>query len=174
MRHKIFCRCIYLDDGAKEKNKINENDEKKNTEPIRTLIKQKELENTVSDGFNLCTIDYMKRVSESLNLDYIPGGVCLRNAWLKGMLYPFPILEFIEKYNNGNYFIEDIWGNTQDIRECEMIVTESSLKLWSAYDCIDDYMSAYEECGYQFSVTKISPHVLDEERELKILSKESD
>ena len=31
--------------------------------------------------------------------------------------------------NNGNYFIEDIWGNTQDIRECEMIVTESSLKL---------------------------------------------
>lgn len=71
----------------------------------------------MSDGFNLCTIDYMKRVSESLNLDYIPGGVCLRNAWLKGMLYPFPILEFIEKYNNGNYFIEDIWGNTQDIRE---------------------------------------------------------
>ena len=163
---KYFADVIYLDDGAKEKNKINENDEKKNTEPIRTLIKQKELENTVSDGFNLCTIDYMKRVSESLNLDYIPGGVCLRNAWLKGMLYPFPILEFIEKYNNGNYFIEDIWGNTQDIRECEMIVTESSLKLWSAYDCIDDYMSAYEECGYQFSVTKISPHVLDEEREL--------
>ena len=130
------------------------------------MIKNKELENTVSDGFNLCTIDYMERVGESLGLDYTPTGVCLRNAWLKGMLYPFPILEFIEKYNKGNYFIEDVWGNLQDIRECEMIVTESSLKLWSAYDSIDDYMVAYEECGYQFSVTKISSHVLDEEREL--------
>lgn len=160
---KYFADVIYLDDGAKEK---DENDKTQNSEPIRKLIKNRELENTVSDGFNLCTIDYMKRVGESLKLDYTPTGVCLRNAWLKGMLYPFPILEFIEKYNNGNYFIEDVWGNTQDIRECEMIVTESSLKLWSAYNSIDDYMTAYEECGYQFAVTKISSHTLDEEREL--------
>ena len=158
---KYFADVIYLDDGAKNADKNS-----KDNEPIRELIKSKELENNVSDGFNLCTIDYMKKVSESLELDYVPGGVCLRNAWLKGMLYPFPILEFIEKYNDGNYFIEDIWGNVQDIRECEMIITESSLKLWSAYDSIDSYMNAYEECGYQFSVTKISPHVLDEEREL--------
>lgn len=124
------------------------------------------MENTVSDGFNLCTIGYMQRVAESLGLDYTPAGVCLRNAWLKGMLYPFPIIEFIEKYNGGNYFIEDIWGNVQDIRECEMILTESSLKLWSAYESIDEYIAAYRECGYEFAVTKISPHILDEEREL--------
>ena len=156
---------IYLDDGAKEK--VNSDDSLKDkNEPKRELIKNKELENTVSDGFNLCTISYMKRVSESLNLDYIPSGVCLRNAWLKGMLYPFPIIEFIEKYNNGNYFIEDIWGNVQDIRECEMILTESSLKLWSAYNSIDEYVEAYNKNGYQFAVTKISPKILDEEREL--------
>lgn len=156
---------IYLDDGAKEK--VNSDDSLKDkNEPKRELIKNKELENTVSDGFNLCTISYMERVSKSLNLDYIPSGVCLRNAWLKGMLYPFPIIEFIEKYNNGNYFIEDIWGNIQDIRECEMILTESSLKLWSAYNSIDEYVDAYNNNGYQFAVTKISPKTLDEEREL--------
>lgn len=135
-------------------------------EPVMTILENAELENNVSDGFNLCTIDYMKKVSESLGLDYVTSGVCLRNAWLKGMLYPFPIIEFIEKYNNGNYFIEDIWGNVQDIRECEMIITESSLKLWSAYGSIDEYMDAYQECGYTFAVTKISPHVLDDTREL--------
>lgn len=135
-------------------------------EPVREFVKNKELENNVSDGFNLCTIDYMQRVSESLGLDYVPSGVCLRNAWLKGMLYPFPIMEFIEKYNNGNYMIEDIWGNLQDIRECDMIVTESSLKLWSAYDSVDSYMESYRECGYGFSVTKISPRKLEEKREL--------
>lgn len=136
------------------------------TEPIMDIIKNKHLENNVSDGFNLCTIDYMKRVGESLGIDYIPSGVCLRNAWLKGMLYPFPIIEFIEKYNNGNYMVDDVWGNTQDIRKCEMIITESSLKLWGAYKNIEDYINACEECGYSFSVTKISPHILEEEREL--------
>ena len=151
---KYFADVISLDDGIES------------DEPLRTIIKDKELENNVSDGFNLCTIEYMQRVGESLGVDYTPSGVCLRNAWLKGMLYPFPIIEFIDKYNNGNYLIEDIWGNIQDIRNCEMIVTESSLKLWSAYNNIDEYVNACEECGYGFSVTKISPHILEERREL--------
>lgn len=135
-------------------------------QPKMELVKQKALENTVSDGFNLCTIGYMEKIAQSLGLDYTPGGVCLRNAWLKGMLYPFPILEFIETYHNGNYFLPDIWGNFQDIRDCEMIVTESSLKLWEAYDSAEHYISAYKECGYGFSVTKIAPKRLDETREL--------
>lgn len=134
--------------------------------PIMDTVYDIELENTVSDGFNLCTIEYMKKVSESLGLDYITSGVCLRNAWLKGMIYPFPIIEFIEKYNNGNYMIKDIWGHMQDIRECDMIITESSLKLWSSYDSIDDYMKSYKENGYGFAVTKISPKKLDDQREL--------
>ena len=96
---KYFADVISLDDGIAS------------DEPLRTIIKDKELENNVSDGFNLCTIEYMQRVGESLGIDYTPSGVCLRNAWLKGMLYPFPIIEFIEKYNNGNYLIEDIWEN---------------------------------------------------------------
>ena len=151
---KYFADVISLDDGVES------------DEPLREIIKNKELENNVSDGFNLCTIEYMQKVGKSLGVDYTPSGVCLRNAWLKGMLYPFPIIEFIEKYNNGNYLIEDIWGNIQDIRNCEMIVTESSLKLWSAYSSIDEYVNACEECGYEFSVTKISPHILEERREL--------
>lgn len=151
---KYFADVIYLDDVYQNGN------------PVRELIKNKELENNVSDGFNLCTIEYMQRVGESLGLDYTPNGVCLRNAWLKGMLYPFPIYEFIEVYNNGNYLIEDVWGDIKDLRKCEMIITESSLKLWSAYNSIDDYVNSYKECGYGFSVTKISPHELEEQREL--------
>lgn len=134
--------------------------------PTMELRKDEIIENTVSDGFNLCTIGYMKRVSEVLGLNYITSGVCLRNAWLKGMLYPFPIVEFFNKYCNGNYIVQDIWGDYRDIRECEMIVTESSLKLWSAYSSMEDYMKSYKENGYEFSVTKISPNKLDDKREL--------
>lgn len=135
-------------------------------EPTREVLKDIDLENNISDGFSLCTIDFMKKISEKLELDYIPSGVCLRNAWFKGMLYPFPILEFIETYNNNNYMIEDIWGNIQDIRECEMITTESSLKLWKCYNSIEDYMTKYKDNGFDFSVTKISPKKLDDIREV--------
>ena len=72
----------------------------------------------------------------------------------------------MDKYNNGNYLIEDIWGNTQDIRECEIITTESSFKLWQSYSSIEDYMEKYKKNGFEFSVTKIAPQVLEDEREV--------
>ena len=141
-------------------------DDSKTYEPKMQYLENEPLENNISDGFSICTIEYMEKISNKLELDYIPSGVCLRNAWFKGMLYPFPILEFIERYNNGNYIIKDIWGNEQDIRECEMITTESSLKLWKCYESVEDYMTKYKENGFEFSVTKISPKVLDDVREV--------
>lgn len=145
---------------------INIDDSSDKIEPQMKILENQELENNVSDGFSICTIQFMEKVQKKLGINYVPSGVCLRNAWFKGMLYPFPIIEFIDKYNNGNYMIEDIWGNIQDIRECEMITTESSFKLWKSYDSVDDYMKKYKNCGFEFSVTKITPEILEEEREL--------
>lgn len=125
-----------------------------------------EIENNGSDGYNLCTIGFMKKIKHKLGLHYTPAGVCLRNAWLKGMLYPFPIIEFVEKYNNGSYMVKDIWGQEHDIRNIEMILTESSLKLWSSYSSIDEYIRCYKEAGYEFAVTKIAPNILEDEREI--------
>lgn len=135
-------------------------------EPKMELLKDQELENNASDGFALCTIGYMERISESLGLDYVTSGVCLRNAWLKGMLYAFPINEFIEQYNNGNYIIKDIWGKDKDLRDAELILTESVFKLWHAYDSAEDYIKAYHENGYTFAVTKIASEELEDQREL--------
>lgn len=65
---QYFADVISLDDGVDS------------DEPKMEIIRNKPLENTVSDGFNLCTIEYMGKVAESLGLDYTPSGVCLRNA----------------------------------------------------------------------------------------------
>ena len=144
---------------------INIDDSSDAEEPEVQYIKDKEIENTVTDGFSICTVDYMYRIAESLGLDYLPGGVCLRNAWFKGMLYPFPIMEFFKKFY-GKETVIDIWGNEHDIHNIEMITTESSLKLWKAYGSIDDYIRLTEENGYTWAVTKISPKTLDDQREL--------
>ena len=129
------------------------------SEPIET-----ELENNVCDGFNLCTPDYMARIAEFLELDYMPSGVCLRNAWLKGMLYPFPIMDFADHIAGGDYMVQDIWGEWHDIRDIELILNESSLKLWKCYDSIDDYLNACRENGYGFAITKMTPEKLEDQR----------
>lgn len=145
---------------------INIDDGSERIEPIMKILQDVELENTASDGFNLCTIEYMKKIMVSLGIEYVPSGVCLRNAWVKGMLYPFPIVEFFDKYKDGDYIVKDIWGNDVDIREVEMILTESSLKLWKAYKSINHYVESYVSNGLSFSVTKITPEKLEDQREL--------
>ena len=137
-----------------------------NGEPYRSESKDVLLQNNASDGFNLCTIEYMEKCCEALGINYVSGGLCLRNKWLKGMMYPFPIKEFVEKYNNGNSIVKDIWGNEKDLNKVDLILTESSLKLWSSYTSIKDYVDNYRKSGYRFAVTKICPDVLEDERGL--------
>ena len=139
-------------------------DEGEHGEPI-VAYKTIDVKNNASDGFNLCTYDYMKRVSESLGIDYVTSGVCLRNAYCKGMLYAFPIVEFCEKYL-GSYIVKDIWGNDVDIRNIDMILTESSLKFWTSYTSSENYIEQYRSHGYGFRVTKIIGHELEDTREL--------
>jgi hypothetical protein len=143
---------------------VRENEDDKDSEPIvdeRTI----DIENNNSDGFNLCTYDYMKRVSESLGIDYVTTGVCLRNAYCKGMMYAFPIVEFCEKYLH-DYYVTDIWGHKVDIRTIDLILTESSLKFWDSYSSSEDYIKQYISHGYSFRVTKVIGKKLEDTREL--------
>lgn len=140
-------------------------DDTNNDEPEVTILENILLKNNGSDGLNLCTPEYMQRAAEKLKLDYIPAGGCLRNAWLKGMLYVFDILDFAEKIAH-TYEVKDIWGHIHDIRNVDMIITESSLKIWDNYDSWEDYHSNYIKNGYRFAMTKVTPKVLDDVREI--------
>ena len=147
-----------------------------NNEPHRHTTGEIELENNGSDGYNLCTIEYMKKCGEYLGLDYIPSGLCLRNKWTKGMMYPFPIKEFVRKYasdkitkdEHGNEIclVRDVWNNNINIMDVDLILTESSLKLSSSYTSVEDYITNYKESGYSFATTKIISPDIDNERYL--------
>lgn len=144
-----------------------------NGEPDR-VIKEMELENNGSDGYNLCTIEYMTRCGESLGLDYTPSALCLRNKWTKGMMYPFPIKEFVREYAADRIVIDpegheicmvkDFWGNMVNIMDVDLILTESSLKLAGSYASVDDYVANYKESGYGFATTKIISPEIDDQR----------
>ena len=108
----------------------------------------------------------MSRWADELGEDYIPSGVCIRNSWTKGMVFTFDFIDFYNQKVNGNRLVKDVWGNEVCIDEVEMILTTSMLKLWDSYNSIEHYLDCCEKNGYGFSITKVCPEKLEDERYL--------
>lgn len=93
------------------------------------------------------------------------AGCNTRLSYEKGMLFTFDFVEFAENVAH-NYIIKDVWGNDVDVRNVEVIFTESMLKLWDAYESIDDYLDKCAENGYSIGIPKTCPKELENERML--------
>ena len=118
-----------------------------------------------SDGYGLMLPSLAEKWSKDLGLDYLVSGVNTRFAWEKGMLFTFDFRDFAEKVA-GQYIVKDAWGNDVDIRNVEMILTTSMLKLWDSYPDFDTYYRNCIENGYTFGVAKTCPKELERERTL--------
>lgn len=133
-------------------------------EPQLSYIDGYEVEHNDSDGYGLMLPSYSSRVNEYLTGDTTPlSGMNTRFAWTKGMVYTFDFIEFAETIA-GTYEITDIWGDKRDIRDAEVILTASMLKLWDSYDSWEDYYQNCQENHYQFSTPKITPAELENVR----------
>ena len=159
---------IYIDDKA--------NEEHPPLEPIVEVKENYENEVNISDGCGLVDINLLKKWSKETQPakkdingnEYYDtlGGCCLRNAYLKGMVYPFDYRRWINEYNDGNSICKDVWGNDVDLKECDLILTEGMLKLWNCYDSIEDYIEKTIKNGFKFSVCKIVESHIEDRRRL--------
>lgn len=134
-------------------------------EPIMELKKDYEVKMDASDGFGLMLPSLAQRWSGELGLDYVMSGCNTRASYEKGMVFTFDFLEFSERIA-GNYMVADAWGNEVDIRNVELILTTSMLKLWDSYESCDDYIRNCMENGYTFGIAKTCPRELESERNL--------
>lgn len=116
-----------------------------------------------SDGCGMMLPSLAMRWSEDLKLDYLMSGCCIRNAWTKGMIFPFDFLDFADSVA-GTRIIKDAWGHDVDLSNVELILTTSMLKLWDCYDSIEHFLSCCEQNHYTFGVTKACPKALENER----------
>lgn len=135
-------------------------------EPAMELRKDTEVEIDASDGFGLMTPALAQRWSEELGLDYTVSGVNTRFSFEKGMVFTFDFQDFADKIAGGKHIVKDAWGNDVDIRNVELILTTSMVKLWDSYDSCDDYIKTSVENGYTFGVAKTCPKELENERNL--------
>ena len=130
-------------------------------DPKMTYKKDYQMKLNISDGLGLIMPHVAERWNKELHEDYLPSGFCIRNAFCKGMLFSFDFVQFAEEVA-GTYEVTDVWGNVHDVRNIEVILTESMLKLWDSYESIDHYLECCARNGHQFSVTKNIPKELDE------------
>ena len=141
-------------------------DDTESDEPMLTYKENIEVELTESDGYGLMSPEIARRWNGELtgNHEECLSGVNVRGlAWTKGMLFPFDFVEFAEKIA-GSYEIVDAWGDVRDIRQAEVILTTSMLKLWDCYDSFEDYFSNIEKYNYSFAIAKTAPDELEMER----------
>ena len=145
-------------------------------EPIVELKRDQEFENNANDGCGIMTVELAKRWNGELTGDYERPlcGCNLRNAFTKGMVFPFDIVKFAEVVNGASdenqekYLVEDVWGTKRDVRDAHLIITESQLKLWKSYDSWEHYYNSCIENKYTFRVAKtaVNYEEMDEVRQL--------
>ena len=135
------------------------------SEPTINYISNCEIDYCDSDGYGLMSPTYSALINRELDSaefeDQTISGINSRFAWTKGMLFTFNFVEFAARKNNGNYMVKDIWGTDRDVRECDVILTGSMLKLWDSYKSYEDYISNCIKNNYQFSVAKTTPSKLE-------------
>ena len=129
------------------------------------LVEDKTVTQTFNrtDGMGLISPRQAKKWADELGLDYIPSQFGLRQSFIKGMLCTFPIHEFCEEINGGNYIVDTIYKDENgsyikaDLRDYDIIISESQFKLWNCYDGVDDYLEKCHKNGLKWGIPQYAP-----------------
>ena len=121
---------------------------------------EKEIEINTCDGMGFISPEMSAKWAEALNEGSEPlSGFNTRCAFLKGMVFTVDFKQFAEEVA-GTYIIKDAWGDERDIRDADVILTVSMLKLWNSYAGYEDYYDNCMKNGYEFCIAKSTPHEL--------------
>lgn len=125
------------------------------SEPTET-----EIEINTCDGMGFISPEMSAVWAEALNEGTEPlSGFNTRCAFLKGMVFTVDFKQFAEEVAH-NYLIKDAWGDMRDIRDADVILTVSMLKLWNSYAGYEDYYNNCMKNGYEFCIAKSTPREL--------------
>lgn len=125
------------------------------TEDIKKTIKI-----NTCDGMGFISPEMSAKWAQFLNEGSEPlSGYNVRCAFLKGMVFTIDFKQFAEEIAH-TYIIKDAWGDERDVRDADVILTVSMLKLWNSYAGCDDYIKNCEENCYEFCIAKSAPHEL--------------
>lgn len=119
-----------------------------------------EINANVSDGMGFISPEMSAKWAGALGEGTEPlSGYNTRCAFVKGMVFCVPFVQFAEEIAH-TYIIKDAWGDYRDVRDADVILTVSMLKLWDSYDGYEDYYANCMANDYDFCIAKSTPHEL--------------
>lgn len=116
-----------------------------------------------TDGMGLISPRQAEIWAKDLGLDYVPCQFCIRQSFIKGMVCVFDIHQFCKEINNNNYIVDTIYKDEEgnyikaDLRNYDIILTESQFKLWDSYNSIDEYIELCHKNKLYWGVTQYTP-----------------
>jgi hypothetical protein len=126
-------------------------------------IREIEMEMNRTDGMGLVSPKQAKLWAEELGLDWTPSQFCIRQNFIKGMLCTFPIHQFCKEVNKGNYIVKTIYKDIEgnyievDLRDYDVVITESQFKLWDSYPNIDTYIENCHKNKLYWGISQYTP-----------------
>jgi hypothetical protein len=114
-----------------------------------------EMETNMWDGQGLITPYLAEKWSQELELDYIFSCAIIRAPFTKGLIVVFDLLKFANEIAN-TFKFTDIYGEEQDIRNVDLILSESMFKLHTAYENTQDYINKCHKNNLGFSIAKVN------------------
>lgn len=108
------------------------------------------------DGQGLISPSLAAQWSAELELDYTFSNAIIRAPFLKGLVTVFDFHLFSASVANTKYFT-DVYGDTQNINDIDLIISESMFKLWNAYDNTETYINSCHKNKLGFGIAKVSP-----------------
>lgn len=109
------------------------------------------------DGSGLVSPAMAEQWGKDLGEDYTPCQFCIRYSFTKGLVNEFDFVEWCRDENGGNYIITDIYGQKQDLREIDVILSEGMAKLWDSWDSQEEYENDCITNGIDWRITKYAP-----------------
>ena len=115
------------------------------------------------DGNGLISPAMAQQWADDLALDYLPAQWCIRASWVKGMVNVFDFHQFCKEYNNGNYIINTVYKDSDgkpiqvDLRDIDVILTESQFKLWDSYGSLEEYQYNSKKHNLNWGVSLYTP-----------------
>jgi hypothetical protein len=116
---------------------------------------EKEIEFNLFDGQGLISPRLAKQWAEELELDYMPSHFIIRSAFIKGMVCVIDFHRFSDEI--GIHIAEDIYGNKVNIRDMDVILTQSQFKLSSSYSSLEEYKTSSKNNQLGWGITRVSP-----------------
>lgn len=151
--------CVIKDFYTNVKNqKVNFLEETNNITNVSVIEKDFKLNS--ADGQGLISPEMAALWAEDMRLNYVPSSFVVRTAFVKGNLVPFDFKLYAQRH--GIKTITDRYGETYNINDIDVLLSESQFKMAKYYSSWQGYLSCHHSYHLKWGVARYNKEFDDE------------